>query len=177
MSLDPSLSSFPTISSQVFEVLSPPGLCHWNSSRACEKSPGTCSEVSNDSGLCQALQILLCFLWCWQSFQAFAGDACHICAARFRPRYLFLSSYCIEMINTLHLLMPFTHEECCTVTAEGEEDLEFIDVASIICFKGTAALTVKAEGEVYLPVCRRAGSRRVQRCTAECVCSIVWEQK
>ena len=53
------------------------------------------------------------------------------------------------MINTLHLLLTFTQDKCYAVIAGGEKDLEFIDVARMIRFKGMAALILQIKDEVY----------------------------
>lgn len=123
MSLNPSLllSQWSPLRSLKFSYL-PAFVCGntlehmvWESSWDTHKGITWSMSLSN-------LQTLLCYLW--QRYQVLAADECHISAMRFRPQYFSLSSNCIKMINTLHLLVTFTQDKCYVIIANGK----------IVCF-------------------------------------------
>lgn len=114
------------------------------SSTGYEKAHGIHSKASVDSRLCQTYKHY------YVTFDSCIGCLRGIRVTHFRPQYLSLSSNCIKMINTLHLLVTFTQDKCYTEYSQGENDLKFIDVARVISFKGKAAkLILQIKDEVY----------------------------
>lgn len=120
MSLNPSLLMFPVITSPFRKVPSPSGLCGWQYTRLCP-------HMRNLVGHAQRRRLIHVFVRLANIVMlplTVIPGACRGCvstAAHFSPQYLFfsLSSNCIKMINTLHLLVTFTQDKCCAVIARG----------------------------------------------------------
>lgn len=114
--------TFSVITSQVSEVLIPSGLCVWKHTGAygMRKLMGYTQRnhlihvfvKPTNTVMLPLTEISGACSW-WVS------HFCHI-----RPQYFSLSSNCIKMINTLHLLVTFTQDKCYVIVANGK----------IVCF-------------------------------------------
>lgn len=119
MSLNTSLLTLPIITSQFFKVLSLSGLCVW-------KLQTVAQGLRNLTGYAQRHQLIHVIVK--PTNIVMLSDSHIRCLQGMRVTFLPptldhnrfpLSSNCIKMINTFHLLVTFTQDKCYAIVTRG----------------------------------------------------------